>query len=108
MAPIPELAGRREAPPMELVRPLELFGRKEIRSQRIFIIANTFLRKPTCDIITYSAFGGDFAQTPKRIFAFQLPFRFRIPIEWPLLILYIKVVRKLSLLGFLMAVLGIS
>ena len=28
-APIPELAGRREAPPMELARPLELFGRKE-------------------------------------------------------------------------------
>jgi len=31
---------------MELARPLELFGRKEIKSQMISFFANTFFRKP--------------------------------------------------------------
>jgi len=45
MAPIPELAGRRVAPPIDLSQSRALFGRKENKSRRIFIFANTFLRK---------------------------------------------------------------
>jgi hypothetical protein len=44
MAPIPELAGRRAAPPIDLSQPHALFGRKEKESRKILIFANTFLR----------------------------------------------------------------
>jgi len=45
MAPIPELAGRRAAPPIDLSLCHALFGRKENKSRKIYIFANTFLRK---------------------------------------------------------------
>jgi len=45
MAPIPELAGRRAAPPIDLSLCHGLFGRKEKRKPKDFNFANTFLRK---------------------------------------------------------------
>jgi len=45
MAPIPELAGRRAAPPIDLSQCHALFGRKENkRAEEYFLFANTFLR----------------------------------------------------------------
>jgi len=52
---------------------------KKIKSRKIFIIANTFLRKPLA--ILLSRFAGHFAQTHKKIFVFQLPYLFKISIE---------------------------
>jgi len=45
MAQIPELAGRRAAPPIDLSLCHGLFGRKEKRKPKDFNFANTFLRK---------------------------------------------------------------
>ncbi|MCL5432357.1 MAG: hypothetical protein M1484_04705 [Patescibacteria group bacterium] len=62
-APIPELAGRRAAPPMEKAPCHALFGRKEKESRKILFFTNTFLRKTTGDI--FPRHGRGFAQTRK-------------------------------------------
>jgi len=55
-APIPELAGRRAAPPMDLAQPHALFGRKENKEPKnIFLFANTFFKK-TSLAISYPAY----------------------------------------------------
>jgi len=56
------LAGRRAAPPIDLSQSRALFGRKEKKSRRIFLFANTFLRiNPAGDIFPRHRRG--FAQT---------------------------------------------
>jgi len=70
MAPIPEWAGRRAAPPIDLPLCHGLFGRKEKRKPKDFkFYQHLFKKNPTGDI--FSAYGGDFAQTRKRIFALE-------------------------------------
>jgi len=61
-APIPELAGRRAAPPMDLAQYRALFGRKEnTEPKNIFICQHLFKKNHWRYFL--SRFAGHFAQT---------------------------------------------
>jgi len=73
MAPIPELAGRRAAPPIDLSLCHALFGRKETKEPKnIFIYQHLFKKNSTGDIFPRHR-RGNFAQTREFLLLNYLP-----------------------------------